>query len=65
MAQVGTHYEVLGVARDCEAGAIKAAYQQLLLTTHPDKVGQTSQQAFHTLQEAYQVRGMTVASLAC
>lgn len=62
MAQGRTHYEVLGVARDCTAETIKAAYQQLLLTTHPDKAGLQKQQEFHALQEAYQVREAAAAT---
>ncbi|CAN6215960.1 unnamed protein product, partial [Urochloa humidicola] len=32
------HYAVLGVARDASAAEIRAAYRQLALRWHPDKV---------------------------
>lgn len=32
-----THYEILGVGRDCTIQEVKNAYRERLLNTHPDK----------------------------
>lgn len=50
-----SHYEVLGLDQQATAEQVKAAYQRLVLTLHPDKAGQDSQEQFQLLQQAYQV----------
>ena len=34
---VRDYYETLGVARDADAGALKAAYRKLAMQFHPDR----------------------------
>lgn len=53
-----THYEVLGIERDADILAIKSAYRQKLLTTHPDKIkqnGNASNENVNALQLAFKV----------
>lgn len=50
-----THYHVLGVQRHASAEELKTAYQRLVLTLHPDKAGEHSQERFQLLQQAWQV----------
>ena len=51
------HYDVLGVARDADAGTIKRAFREKARTHHPDKGGSASvfaaiRAAFETLSDA-------------
>jgi hypothetical protein len=39
---LGSHYENLGVARDADAGAIRAAFRRIALRDHPDKQPQSA-----------------------
>lgn len=55
MAAQETHYEVLGVDHHSTAEQVKAAYQKMVLSLHPDKAGPGSQQRFQLLQQAWQV----------
>ena len=50
-----TYYEVLGVNQQSSAEDVKAAYQKLALSLHPDKAGSQSQPQFQLLQQAWQV----------
>lgn len=50
-----SHYELLGVDQQASPEQVKAAYQKLLLTLHPDKAGEDSQDRFQQLQQAWQV----------
>lgn len=47
-------YEVLGVSNDATNSEIKAAYKQLVLSTHPDKPG-GNKTLFDVVQKAYKV----------
>ncbi|CAN6177141.1 unnamed protein product [Urochloa humidicola] len=59
------HYAVLGVARDASAADIRAAYRQLVLRWHPDKVLQLQGEdprekeeaeiRFYQIKQAYEV----------
>jgi molecular chaperone DnaJ len=51
------YYDVLGVARDADAVAIKAAYRSLAHRYHPDKNpgDQSAEEVFKELSEAYAV----------
>lgn len=51
-----SYYGVLGLGQQATAEQVKAAYQRLVLTLHPDKAGTASQEQFQLLQQAYQVR---------
>jgi molecular chaperone DnaJ len=52
------YYEVLGVARDADAGAIKDAFHQLALRTHPDRnQAPDAEERFKEIAEAYAVLG--------
>jgi len=48
-------YEILGVAKDAAADAIKAAYRKLAQQHHPDKGG--DKERFQQIQAAYDVLG--------
>lgn len=53
------HYNVLGVAPDADAAAIKTAYRKLVLKCHPDKVSdpalkEQKQDEFQKVQESYE-----------
>jgi hypothetical protein len=50
-----SYYEVLGLDQQATADQVKAAYQKLVLTLHPDKAGDQSPDQFQLLQQAYQV----------
>lgn len=52
-----THYEILGVQNNATATEIKAAYRSMLLSTHPDKTGETSTNSniIPQLKESYAV----------
>lgn len=57
----GNYYEILGVSQDADLAAIKKAYRQAALQTHPDRLGrlpQAAQQAarerFLEVQKAYE-----------
>jgi curved DNA-binding protein CbpA len=59
-----THYETMGLARNCSLAVIKAAYKALALEHHPDKTlhldaSQRAEHAavFRAVQEAYDVIG--------
>jgi curved DNA-binding protein len=47
------HYQTLGIGRDADASAIKAAYRKLASKHHPDKGGNSDD--FKRVQEAYEV----------
>ena len=51
------YYEVLGVARDADAGALKTAYRKLAHQYHPDKNqgDKAAEERFKELTEAYAV----------
>ncbi len=51
------YYEVLGVARDADDGAIKSAYRKLALQFHPDRNpgDHTAEEKFKEAAEAYSV----------
>jgi molecular chaperone DnaJ len=55
MAHGVSHYELLGVDQQASAEQVKAAYQKLVLTLHPDKAGDDNQERFQQLQQAWQV----------
>ena len=48
------YYDVLGVPCDAEPSAIKAAFRQRALTSHPDKPG-GSDEAFRLVMQAFTV----------
>lgn len=49
------YYEVLGVSRDADAGAIKSAYRKLAMEYHPDRNGgcKENEGKFKAVSEAY------------
>ncbi len=51
------YYEILGVARDADDGAIKKAFRQLALKYHPDRNpgDETAEERFKEINEAYAV----------
>jgi molecular chaperone DnaJ len=51
------YYEVLGVARDCDDGAVKAAFRKLAMKCHPDQNpgDHEAEHRFKELNEAYDV----------
>jgi molecular chaperone DnaJ len=51
------YYEVLGVARDADAGELKRAYRKLAMELHPDRNpgDQEAEENFKSASEAYQV----------
>jgi molecular chaperone DnaJ len=51
------YYEVLGVARSCDAGELKRAYRKLAMELHPDRNPGNAQAeaSFKEASEAYQV----------
>jgi molecular chaperone DnaJ len=51
------YYEILGVARGCEDGALKAAFRKLAMEHHPDRNGGCEEAAgrFKEINEAYSV----------
>jgi molecular chaperone DnaJ len=51
------YYEILGVARDAEAGDIKRAYRKMALELHPDRNpgNKDAEASFKECSEAYQV----------
>jgi molecular chaperone DnaJ len=51
------YYEILGVAKDADADAIKRSYRKLALQYHPDKSGgdKASEDSFREATEAYEV----------
>ena len=53
---VRDHYEVLGIARDADADAIKAAYRRMAMRHHPDRSDDPESEArFKEAKEAYEV----------
>ena len=53
------YYEVLGVARDADAKAIKSAFRSLAMKYHPDRNKAPEAEAkFKEIAEAYAVRGL-------
>lgn len=56
MAQQRDYYEVLGVARDADAKAIKDAFRQLALKYHPDRnKTPEAEEKFKEIAEAYAI----------
>lgn len=57
MAQKRDYYDVLGVGRDADAGAIKKAYRKLAKKYHPDtNAGDAeAERKFKEVTEAYNV----------
>ncbi len=52
------YYEILGVARDANASAIKSAYRKLARKYHPDvNKSSDAQEKFKDINEAYEVLG--------
>ena len=51
------YYEILGIARDADADAIKKAYRKLAVQYHPDKNGgsKEAEEKFKEATEAYEV----------
>ncbi len=51
------YYEVLGVARDADAGAIKSAYRRSAMEHHPDRNpgDRAAEERFKEAAEAYEV----------
>ncbi|MEY2342279.1 DnaJ C-terminal domain-containing protein [Acidithiobacillus sp. IBUN Pt1247-S3] len=50
------YYQILGVARDADAGAIKSAYRKMARKYHPDVSKEANaEDRFKDLQEAYEV----------
>ncbi len=54
---VKDYYETLGVARDSDAGALKAAYRKLAMQYHPDRNpgDEDAEARFKDINEAYEV----------
>ena len=53
-------YKILNVSKDATLSTIKGAYRKLVLTCHPDKIGDESVRAqkadqFHQVQQAYEL----------
>lgn len=57
MATKKDYYEILGVARDADADAIKKAYRKLAVQFHPDKNpgNKEAEEKFKEISEAYEV----------
>lgn len=57
MTATRDYYEVLGVARDADAGAIKSAFRKLAMKLHPDQNPgcKVSEEKFKEIGEAYSV----------
>src|SRR3954468_20249650 len=57
MAAKRDYYEVLGVAKDADAAAIKSAYKRLAVKFHPDKNpgDKAAEEKFKEAAEAYGV----------
>lgn len=57
MSEKRDYYQVLGVARDADAAAIKKAYRRLAVELHPDRNpgNKEAEEAFKEASEAYQV----------
>lgn len=57
MSEKRDYYEVLGVARDADAGTLKAAYRKLAMQFHPDRNpnDKGAEAKFKEAAEAYQV----------
>lgn len=51
---VRSHYDVLGVSRDADTAAIRAAYRRLAQKVHPDRPG-GSHEKFVELQRAFDI----------
>ena len=50
------HYEVLDVARDADASAIRKAYHRMALLWHPDKSkAPDAEERFREVQAAYEI----------
>ncbi len=51
------YYEILGVARDCQADELKSAYRRLVLKHHPDRNpgDKAAEERFKECAEAYEV----------
>src|SRR3954462_2460792 len=51
------YYEVLGVERTCDGGALKSAFRKLAMEHHPDRNGGCEEAAgrFKEINEAYSV----------
>ena len=50
------HYEVLDVARDADASAIRKAYHRMALLHHPDKTkAADAEERFREVQAAYEI----------
>jgi molecular chaperone DnaJ len=57
VAQKRDYYEVLGISKDADAGAIKSAYKKLAIKFHPDKNpgDKVAEESFKEAAEAYGV----------
>jgi len=53
MTSSKSHYEVLGVAKNCSQEDIKKAYRKLVLVHHPDKGG--DEEKFKIICESYEI----------
>jgi hypothetical protein len=52
---MANHYQILGIATDADAAAIKTAYRKLSKRYHPDITGDPQGHLFQLVNEAYEV----------
>lgn len=65
-AAMRCHYEVLDVARDAEASAIRKAYHRAALQHHPDKsTAADAEERFREVQAAYEILSVPAERAWC